>query len=640
MKARLGEAYAQYRNGILDVYTGTMSRKWEWRENGFATIEMAHMETGVVYHGGNNCDYNVFNPNLCKKAELRSLNARVADEANTSAHIEVTAIMTYPEQLLCVKYVIWVYPNAPGLRTQLFIKAIDRYTPISDSSDWVAETITFPQASRIKAVGYYNDTQHRNMPETEIIKEEEYTGQGNLQVDWASIFALYNGSGGLCVVKESNKCVNQSAYETGAFVYKDEILKITGLGLSPGDIRKDRYLFAWAVWTILFDGEDDGLETAVKAFDRLRFPIDKDRDIYIMANTWGTGSDTRACDNACGELVLKDIAVAAEIGVDVLQVDAGWHSPMGTEGFALDLPWYTHKEKYPNGWEMITVPARKHGLELGLWFSWCASADEMIDNMNQGDFKYFKIDFADLTTRECLDALCDKAHRVCAAGGGDVRINWDVTENDSRMGYYFGREFGNIYLENRKPYHPKEVVYIPFLVLRDAWQVAKYTSLNKFQVTLQNLDLINTKASDACLHNLPYCAMIAFMGAPILFQQVQFLSEKAKGELKDIIAIYKKHRGKMFDCTVYPIGEKPDNRSWTGFQFDNGGNGYIALFRELNNNSNTESIKLKFLRECNLAATDVITGEQRTISVGKDGCASFDIADPCGFVWYEYAAAL
>ncbi|MCL2478732.1 MAG: hypothetical protein FWF22_04475, partial [Treponema sp.] len=210
------------------------------------------------------------------------------------------------------------------------------------------------------------------------------------------------------------------------------------------------------------------------------------------------------------------------------------------------------------------------------------------------------------------------------------------TENAPRMGFYFGKEFGNIYLANRKPEYPVNVVYVPYLVLRDAWQVAKYTNIYKFQIILQNLDLISRESSDAYLHNFSYCAMIAFMGSPILFQQVQYLSAAARLELREIIAVYKKHRQAMYRCFVYPIGNKPDNSSWTGFQFVNGSHGYIVLFRELNNNSKTEKIKLKAAPDCDIQTVNVITGKQQTIKTDNSCRSEFTISDPCSFLWYSY----
>ena len=644
METKLYNAYARFENGLLEVSTGKISRKWKWLNSGFTTLEISGDIPETVYKNTSIIpDFDVFGVSKNANAELRSVNAYIANTNLTSVHIEIETVITYSDFMINAKYVIWVYPGAFGLRTQLYLKANGNYKPDSSFGSAVigestAETITFiPE--RIKAMGYYNDTQHRNKAETEIIREENYSPVSNLEIDWASLIALFDKNGnGICVVKESNKCVNQASYDTGGFVFQNNNLRVTGIGIKPDDLREDRYLFAWANWTILFKNGDEGLETAVKEFDRLRFPIISNRDIYIMSNTWGNTGDDDApgTDSAAGNTALENLKVSAEIGVDVFQIDSGWHSPMGTKSWATEMPWYTHVSKYPTGWDMVKKPADELGVDLGVWFAWTASADEMIDNMRQANFKYFKIDFAHLDTRERLDSMIDKAEKLYIAGEGDVRINWDVTENPARMGYYFAREFGNIYLENRKPKTPVNVIYTPYLVLRDAWQLAKYTNINKFQITLQNIDLIDRTASDAYKHNFPYCAMIAFTGSPILFQQVRFLTPEARRQLKEIISVYKKYRDDMYKCFVYPIGNKPDNRSWTGFQFVNGDHGFIILFRELNNMSKTEKIQLKFIKNRNISATDIMTSREQILPVNENGCISFIIEKPCDFVWYKY----
>ena len=637
MEVKLDDAYVKFNEKELEVCTGKMSRTWEWRENGFVTGEIKHDRYGFA-NPNTGCDYNIFGLTAQSGALLLGVDAHIIEEGLTSRHIEVSAITSYPELFMCVKYVIWIYPGAGGLRTQLYVKSTGNDKTPQSSGESVTETLSIPSVSRVKTAGYYNDTQNRNNADTEIIREEDFESPRSLNIGWANLFAVYFNNGGICVVKESNKCVNQEAYDTGAFIFENGALKITGAGLVPEDIRTDRYLFAWAAWTFFFDGTDDGLEAAVKEFDRLRYPVNAESDIYIMSNTWGTSDSKTARDAASAENVLKDISAAAEIGVDVVQVDDGWHSPTGTLKFPMELPWYTHIEKYPEGWETIVKPALENGLKLGLWFAWYASAEEIIDNMKQGGFRYFKIDFVNIKTREQFDGLYDKAMQLYRAGKGRIRINWDATENPARMGYYFGREFGNIYLENRKPYYPEKVVYVPYLVLRDAWQIAKYANINKFQVTLQNLDLINREASDAHLHNFTYCAMIAFMGSPILFQQVQLLSPEARRELKNIIAIYKNHRETMYRCFVYPIGSKPDNCSWTGFQFADNDNGYIVLFRERNSKVKKEKVKIKKVKNCAINAVNVITGENFGMVVDLEGYAEFTIETPCGFLWLKYQA--
>ncbi len=67
------------------------------------------------------------------------------------------------------------------------------------------------------------------------------------------------------------------------------------------------------------------------------------------------------------ELLLAQIDLAAELGVDAYQVDAGWYDRMGD--------WNADAVKFPNGLEEIAEHTRARGLKFGLWMA-VATVDE------------------------------------------------------------------------------------------------------------------------------------------------------------------------------------------------------------------------------------------------------------------------
>ncbi|MCD6353926.1 MAG: hypothetical protein J7L95_00095 [Prolixibacteraceae bacterium] len=82
--------------------------------------------------------------------------------------------------------------------------------------------------------------------------------------------------------------------------------------------------------------------------------------------------------------------------------------------------------------------------------------------------------------------------------------------------------------------------YVPFKVLRDAWLLSKYVNLNKFQVTVQNIDMTkDTTKTDAKKYNHPYVVGILLMASSIFFQETHFYSEKAK-ELLGLPGVWRK----------------------------------------------------------------------------------------------------
>ncbi len=637
LNEKFKESYVSFENNILIVSTGVITREYEWTGFGFVTKKVTDNTANYVWQDENStriCDWELNNTISNKtKGILKSVFAQSkTNDKWTSEHLEVSAAIYYPDSKIIVKLFIWLYPGSPGIRTHLKVKLRhDQQEKKGLSNKGIIDYVPATAVDSLGyAMGYYNDTQHRNMQSTYILQEEKYaTGSNN---NWASIFAVEKDGQGICLVKESNKCVNQSAYETGMFHFSREGLFNTGWGLTSDDILRSNFRETWASWCIVYSGNELNRELALKTFDRYRYPIDKSKDIYIMANTWGSGGEGFESQYAAREEnVIKEIHVCNELGIDVLQIDSGWQLPADIKDFNAPPGWYPNDEQYPQGFGKVKALAKEKELVLGLWAAHTISSEELIDNRKQGDFKYFKIDFANLKNYEEKERVVGNAKKVIEESNYSVRINWDVTENAPRMGYFYGRELGNIYLSNRKPKYPSNAVYIPYLVLRDAWQIAKYTNLNKFQVSVQNIDMVDKNISDAYLYNFQYCTAIALTGAPIFFQESHYLSKEARDIIKHLLNIYKKHREFMYGSYVFPIGDMPDNKSWSGFQWLRPGSneGYIMIFRERENKEKTKELSLCFLNNEKLQIKDLLNSQtfEAPLSDGKirlaiDTCAS------------------
>jgi len=645
---KLDAANVKSKNNLLIANTGVIERRWKWTGKGFVTVSLRQLDSGRQWANTNTeylCDWSL--PGIIgnsSEAKLTKLTAEKSDDNGfTTEHIEVVAEIKYPKSKLALQYVIWVYPNSPGIRTQLRVKALEGFKAgsISNIAGCVDFVPVLPGNFKRRAVGYYNHTQLRNFHETKILREELFENPltGKEILDWASIFSVEDRSGGLCMIKESHKCVNQSGINTGAFEFDKTGLRSTGWAINPKNFSTNKFRWCWASLCILYNGDGDDRQLAIKKFDRLRYPIKKDCDIYIMANTWGSTSNSIDAINAAGEKnVLKEIESQADLGIDVQQIDDGWQNPppivcTDTKTWRPDK----HKNRYPEGWKNVKKAAENQNVKLGLWAMDKISLKDLIWNYNQAGFEYYKLDFIDIKNYSQLESLIKKVRSFIEFANHKVRVNWDVTENAPRVGYFFGREFGNIYLENRKP-NNEPVIYKPYLVLRDAWQVSKYLNLNKFQVSVQNIDRVNPKKSDAHLYNHPYCVAIALMGSPIFFQETHYYAKQARKEIKKLLALYKNYRKEMYKCYVFPIGEEPDNKSWTGFQFFNSDKniGYITIFRELNNKENKKDIRLNFPAGKKIKLTDLQTGKVLNSKISKEGIVAFKIDKPADFRFYKY----
>lgn len=506
--------------------------------------------------------------------------------------------------------------------------------------------------TQLKAIGYYSETQQRNSNESPLLKVADIVN-GYGSNDWASILKVQKDRDCIICVKESHKCVNtpEGGADTGDYVWGAKGVQVSGLGWNMADVGGDQYYSCWANWVILASGAEEELDLTMKQWDRTRYPIDPLRDLYIMANTWGSTNNKRDAQIAAREdNILVEIDSQQDLGIDVQQIDDGWQGegysqwrpieqgPLSPENEAYSLYQSKQYPIYPEGWEKVKKHAAEKGVKLGLWAAWTIPAEDLLWNYDHGGFKYYKIDFAHLGDMAKVQELMEKARKLILHSQHQARINWDVTERAPRVGYFFGREYGNIYLENRKPEKPESAVYKPHIVLRDAWEVAQHINLNKFQITVQNVDRVDQKASNAYLYPHDYCVAISLMSSPIFFQETHYYSEEARKQIRPLVKVYKQHREEMFRGFVFPIGNLPNDCSWTGFQNYNqdSNTGYLTAFRELNNSQDSYCFKLKFIRNQKLRLTNLLTDEVEEKQLDEQGGLILEIAKFADFRFYRY----
>jgi hypothetical protein len=640
-------ARTEYTGNTLTVETGAIKAEWVRTDQGLSCRRIENSETGKSWEreSARLCDWDLYDP--AETAVFNGIDTRIAEnDFFNGDNLETTVRFTYPSLKVELEYLINAYPDAPGLRTFIRLKAQPGYDSRVLSKKGLMNTIfTFPAGNgdlRKQVAGYYNDPQNRNLFETPLIEEKIYYGDKG-QCDWASMIFVEetkDPQGGISFLKESHKCVNQRGYLTGGFewntnrIQKSGFMMISGWGMQPTDILEERSRETWANWVLVY--HDDKAET-VKRFDRCRFPLRKERDMYIMSNTWGNMNPLKGEGGrkaASEESVLKELEVGERLGVDILQIDDGWQS----EGDTWKCErWEPHPSKYPQGWKNVRKSAEEKNMHLGLWAAYVISDEELIENQRKGDFRSFKIDFSVLDNYDIIEKTLGNQKKLMQATDNKVCINWDVTEMPPRLGYFYGRDVGNIYLENRKPEYPESVIYKPALVLRDAWELSRYCNLNKFQISVQNCDFINRQKSNAHLYPQDYCTAITLMGSPILFMETKYLTEEAISAISKVLSLYRQHRSAMYDGYVYPIGECPTDSSWSGFQciLPDGESGYLTIFRELNNTEAKKKIELYNVPDGRLELQDLVAETSETVTV-EDGKISVTMEKAPDYRYMKY----
>jgi hypothetical protein len=635
-----GQTSMSCTGGILRVSTGRMERCWQITPEGLRTIRITDSVSLASFSNPDmavGCDWQV--PGIVAPGSvghLESLTARDDDdEGFTSRHLEVVATFSYPDDV-SVRFVIWAFPQARGIRTQVWLRGHptkETHPTVPGCVDWIPAP---QQGQQQRYFGYYNDTQNRNDWNLPILREEVREERLREGIDWASAACIEGTGGGIMLVKESHKCVNQQGVGTGGFAVIDGGLANTGLRLAPSDLSPDRYRWAWASWCIAYDGTDADRELALKTFYSVRYPIVPERDVYALANTWGSSGLHGITGQQMSQEneVLAELESVARLGIDGLQIDDGWEGPDVDKV----TTWRPDPAIYPSGWSRVADRAHALGLRLGLWaVSTRISLEDMKWNYTQAHFLYWKLDFAELSDADAIDNNMAKTRDFLKFTGMRAQTIWDVTEIAPRYGYYWAREYGPAWLANRKPTLPVSVVYKPAILLRDIWQLSRYVPLNKVQIPVQNINLVDPAISDARRYNQLYCVAIGLAGIPCFFQTTRFYSTDEHANIRALLTLWKRHREALFESCIFPVGDTPTGRSWSGFQFRyNGSEGYLLLFREVDNDQATHSIVMRYLANKDLEIDDLCKSSTRTVAVGPSGAIDFTIPQAAGFLFVRY----
>jgi hypothetical protein len=651
-----------YRNNRLIVSSGKIERTWEWTGKGFLTTSIRNQVTGKEYameSGKFKCDWDL--PGSLtdsSAAELEDLKiSEDDDEGFTTRHLQVISTIRYPDAKLEVQHVIWIFSDAPGIRTQLRIKAIEGFSPAGlpddegkrmDSGHWIsvpgARTEYLPIDFKIENArrywGYYNNPGSRHDPSREMLDETLVTGYPLFLTEdnnWASGLSIEynNGSDGICVVKESPKCVNQQAHNTGSYYSGPDGLAVTGWGLTPSEIVKDRFRECWATWTIVWTLGNDGMQLALKQFDRARYPVFPERDMFILNNTWGP-ADPDGARFTAEDYLMKEIPALAKIGVEVLQIDDGWQKGEGRYNEAKGF-----RPRYKNGWKDLKAEADKYGLRFGLWVTAkLSTTEELNKNVDELGFISWKVDFDQLNNRADYEDRIKKYRDVMKHAWMKTQFTLCPEYDDPRYGWYYCKEYGSIYFQNIQESLPAHLTMVPYQVLRQHWLMSRYFNSNKLQVMLQNPKRANPDRSDGPQHSHAYCFAMGVPFVPCFFQSAQNLDSREQEELKTFISLYKKHREDIFECYTFPIGDKPDNQSWSGFQMINENDpakNYILLFRELHNAEDLKPVKLKFVAGKTISIADLESGKVIRKKVPGSGMIEFAIKDPGNYLLLQYS---
>ena len=364
---------------------------------------------------------------------------------------------------------------------------------------------------------------------------------------------------------------------------------------------------------LVYEGGEFGRIRALQAFQRALRPYRAGRDGIFLSNTWGDGNgDKRICE----EFLLREVDAAAEIGVDVVQLDDGWQRGRTSNSSKRTLPgipkswgnywdtdpkfWTPDVERFPKGFDALVKRAREKGVTLGLWFGpdssddlkyWERDADLLLSYHRAFGIRYFKIDSLMITSATGLGrnrAFFDKMLRESDAA---MVFDLDCTAG-VRPGYFGIADIGPLFLENRYA-RTQTRRYRPHLTLRNLWNVSHVIDPVRLRIEVLNPTKGRETYRDDPLapEKWPADALfaIAMTASPLGWMELSDVPAEVKAAWQPLVAAWKRERAALHGGTIVPIGSEPDGYSWTGFASlaPDGASGQAVLFREANARATT-----------------------------------------------------
>ncbi len=501
-----------------------------------------------------------------------------------------------------------IFENLPVTESRIGLKGKRKINlNITASEGNGVEGIELENSMKDYADGFGSTSNNVDLHSVEFYDRSDYT---NLLVEKRSMplynkwgvckrnghfFVLKNKiSGEECFAVKNSPCADAHINKTESDFLSAPIsnIHICSSGIDVSLINENEFTYSYPV-AIGVCGRDESIN---KIYDYYNIDYKK-MPVYIMSNTWGDRNQDKC---VCEDFIMNEIDIAAEIGVDVVQIDDGWQQGITANsaissggvweaGFRNALPdfWSVNKEKFPHGFKKIIDYAGSKNISIGLWFSpdalndyemWQDDAQVMIDFYRKFGIRHFKLDGINIGTKDAEKNVLKMLELVTVSSGGSIVFNMDIT-NGKRLGYLLHREYGDLFVENR---YTDLGNYYPHNTLRNLWELSQYIPASRLQ-----MEVLNNKRSENLYndilapsqYDIDYIFASVMAAKPLMWMELSSLDDDNRKRLKKIIAVYKKYRDDFEK--VIPIGDKPSGFSLTGFKILGKKNNYVILLREM-----------------------------------------------------------
>ncbi|MCM1177231.1 MAG: FAD-dependent oxidoreductase [Bacteroides sp.] len=662
-----GAGYSRLEGDTLVVGNRMIERKFVWNGGNLMTYSIENRQTGSVRKMASlKPDFSIakgIQPGLSGTYASGDV---PADGIHPPYH---KAVVTYTLGSVQVRREYRVYADVPAIACDTWLKgtvsglsggkevsAADRKN-IESSDDMktisgasVLDRLDFGGNHwHARAVEFWDVTDWNNnlVAERDIIAYRKNSYRGNL------LFMQDGADGdGFFFLKEAPCSSTQLAYTGSDFTAEFGQFSVTSPGLSAGDISSDRWTNAYSCVTGVYDGDELSALKALRAYQKQLRRHEPGRDEMVMMNTWGDRSqDSKVNEQFC----LAEIEKAARLGVTHFQIDDGWQAGKSPNSAVAkgsfrnihDNPdyWTPDPVKYPRGLAPIVERGRQLGVEVGLWFNpsiqgdfedWQKDADILVGLHEKYGIRVFKIDGLAIPSKDAEINLHRLFDNVLERTGNRVLFNLDATAG-RRGGYFSFCEYGNIFLENR---YTDWGNYYPYQTLRNLWMLSRYVPAERIQVEFLNRWRNAGKYGDdpfaPAQYDFEYLFAISMAGQPLAWMEASNLPEEAFA-IGDVIRKYRGISADFHEGMIFPVGEEPSGRSWTGFQsIRTSTSGYMLVYRELTERQSAD-ISTWLPEGAEVSFTPVIgSGHPFTAVTGQDGTIRFSLPGHNTYALYRY----
>jgi len=678
----LDDCYVRIKEGIIVIGNSKIERSWKYEKGSLYTFSFRNKVSGKewVTPGTYGDEVKIVHSegyfSLSNSIYFDNVDVQVEIDKNPLHTANIHTIITLKstqnslsnlENYFIIKKHIIIYPDTPALRIYLEIYS---KIPLGNLSYSMVDSIGVKgKDAYVTAVELHDFTDATNNLVSKT--EEKYKSSEILRLKGNLLFFEEESGEGLFIWKESPVSSSRLNSTLWDFKVGPEQIGIVGIGFEKINQQVYRRTYGLGIGFYNNKREKDYGIAALKDYQKARYNIKPEKGYEVTCNGWGDQPYANVINEA---KILEELKLAKKLGVTQLTIDAGWSTGDSEE---------IDKNKFPNEFYSLKEKCSEYGTILGLWImpmmvreksltlqkhpEWIARTNNNtpceIMNDKQGivygmdlchpgffnhmknfilgmykkySIKLFKLDAYQLNQYDtkygdvyehyrAFERLLEEIHNL----EPEIRFSMDATRANRPI-YHFALDYGSIFLENRYKYKKENnpTKYKPYKTLNNLWQLSSYIPPQKLEIEF---------CADEDSYSISYLFSIAMFAIPLFWGFLQNISEKSQKELIPLIKIYKEHRDDIHQGHIFPIGDQPTGKSWTGFQSHNfqTNSGYIIIYRE-NNCFEEHVFYPKFMGGKKVKFVSISDCSNDLIKPAHRSSISFKLSEKNSFRLYKY----